>query len=79
MRLGFFRSICGIVWNIFSVDIILQTCFGTDKTRENKTKKPKQKPKFMDEKVYMFPNGGNNTIDPGLLALINNNGGFGGN
>lgn len=30
----------------------------------------------MDEKVYMFPNGGN-TIDPGLLALINNNGGFG--
>ena len=33
----------------------------------------------MDEKVYMFPNGGNNTIDPGLLALINNNGGFGGN
>lgn len=34
----------------------------------------------MDEsKVFMFPNGGNGGIDPGLLSLINNNGGFGGN
>ena len=35
----------------------------------------------MDEsKVFMFPNGGTtSSIDPGLLALINNNGGFGGN
>lgn len=34
----------------------------------------------MDEsKVFMFPNGGNSGIDPGLLSLINNNGGFGGN
>ena len=33
-----------------------------------------------DSKVFMFPNGGNTSaIDPGLLALINNNGGFGGN
>lgn len=33
-----------------------------------------------DSKVFMFPNAGNSsTIDPGLLALINNNGGFGGN
>lgn len=34
----------------------------------------------MDEsKVFMFPNGGTSGIDPGLLSLINNNGGFGGN
>ena len=34
----------------------------------------------MDEsKVFMFPNGGTAGIDPGLLSLINNNGGFGGN
>ena len=33
-----------------------------------------------DSKVFMFPNGGTtSSIDPGLLALINNNGGFGGN
>lgn len=33
-----------------------------------------------DSKVFMFPNAGNTSaIDPGLLALINNNGGFGGN
>ena len=33
-----------------------------------------------DSKVFMFPNGGtSSSIDPGLLALINNNGGFGGN
>ena len=32
-----------------------------------------------DSKVFMFPNQGTSTIDPGLLALINNNGGFGGN
>ena len=32
-----------------------------------------------DSKVFMFPNAGNNSIDPGLLALLNNNGGFGGN
>ena len=33
-----------------------------------------------DSKVFMFPNGNaSSTIDPGLLALINNNGGFGGN
>jgi len=33
-----------------------------------------------DSKVFMFPNAGTSTsIDPGLLALINNNGGFGGN
>lgn len=31
-----------------------------------------------DSKVFMFPNGGTSSIDPGLLALINNNGGFGG-
>ena len=31
-----------------------------------------------DSKVFMFPNGGTtSSIDPGLLALINNNGGFG--
>lgn len=37
--------------------------------------------KIMDDsKVFMFPNGGtSSSIDPGLLALINNNGGFGGN
>ena len=32
-----------------------------------------------DSKVFMFPNAGNNSIDPGLLALLNNNGGFGNN
>ena len=32
-----------------------------------------------DSKVFMFPNAGNSSIDPGLLALLNNNGGFGGN
>ena len=33
-----------------------------------------------DSKVFMFPNAGTtSSIDPGLLALINNNGGFGGN
>lgn len=34
-----------------------------------------------DSKVFMFPNSGtgSSAIDPGLLALINNNGGFGGN
>jgi len=33
-----------------------------------------------DSKIMMFPNAGNNSgIDPGLLSLINNNGGFGGN
>ena len=34
-----------------------------------------------DSKVFMFPNSGTSSsaIDPGLLALINNNGGFGGN
>lgn len=33
-----------------------------------------------DSKVFMFPDGGNNSsIDPNLLALLNNNGGFGGN
>ena len=32
-----------------------------------------------DSKVFMFPNGGTSSIDPGLLALINNNGGFGNN
>ena len=32
-----------------------------------------------DSKVFMFPNGNSSAIDPGLLALINNNGGFGGN
>lgn len=32
-----------------------------------------------DSKVFMFPNGGTGGIDPGLLSLINNNGGFGGN
>lgn len=33
-----------------------------------------------DSKVFMFPNGGtSSSIDPGLLALINNNGGFSGN
>ena len=31
-----------------------------------------------DSKVFMFPNSGSNGIDPGLLSLINNNGGFGG-
>lgn len=31
-----------------------------------------------DSKVFMFPNNGAG-IDPGLLSLINNNGGFGGN
>ena len=32
-----------------------------------------------DSKVFMFPNAGSNSIDPGLLALLNNNGGFGNN
>ena len=33
-----------------------------------------------DSKVFMFPNGGNtSSIDPGLLALLNQNGGFGNN
>lgn len=32
-----------------------------------------------DSKVFMFPNAANNSIDPGLLALLNNNGGFGNN
>ena len=33
-----------------------------------------------DSKVFMFPEGASNSsIDPGLLALLNNNGGFGGN
>ena len=32
-----------------------------------------------DSKVFMFPNASNNSIDPGLLALLNNNGGFGNN
>ena len=31
-----------------------------------------------DSKVFMFPNA-SNSIDPGLLALLNNNGGFGNN
>jgi hypothetical protein len=35
--------------------------------------------KMDDSKVFMFPNGGTGGIDPGLLSLINNNGGFGGN
>lgn len=33
----------------------------------------------MSEKVYMFPEGGNNTLDPNLMMALNNNGGFGGN
>ena len=32
-----------------------------------------------DSKVFMFPNGANGSIDPGLLALLNQNGGFGNN
>lgn len=33
-----------------------------------------------DSKIFMFPDAAKgSTIDPGLLALINNNGGFGGN
>lgn len=33
-----------------------------------------------DSKVFMFPEGGNNSsIDPALLMALNNNGGFGGN
>lgn len=33
-----------------------------------------------DSKVFMFPDAvRSSAIDPGLLALINNNGGFGGN
>lgn len=32
-----------------------------------------------DSKVFMFPNASSNSIDPGLLALLNNNGGFGNN
>lgn len=32
-----------------------------------------------DSKIMMFPNAGTTGIDPGLLSLINNNGGFGGN
>ena len=32
-----------------------------------------------DSKVFMFPNAASNSIDPGLLALLNNNGGFGNN
>lgn len=32
-----------------------------------------------DSKVFMFPDAAKNSIDPGLLALLNNNGGFGGN
>ena len=33
-----------------------------------------------DSKIFMFPEGASrNSIDPGLLALLNNNGGFGGN
>lgn len=32
-----------------------------------------------DSKVFMFPDAvRSSAIDPGLLALINNNGGFGG-
>lgn len=30
-----------------------------------------------DSKVFMFPDAAKNSIDPGLLALLNNNGGFG--
>ena len=33
----------------------------------------------MSEKVYMFPEGGNSTLDPNLMMALNNNGGFGGN
>ena len=32
-----------------------------------------------DSKVFMFPEGTNNGIDPNLLLALNNNGGFGGN
>lgn len=32
-----------------------------------------------DSKVFMFPDAAKNSIDPGLLALLNNNGGFGNN
>ena len=32
-----------------------------------------------DSKVYMFPEGGNSTLDPNLMMALNNNGGFGGN
>lgn len=32
-----------------------------------------------DSKVFMFPEGTKNGIDPGLLALLNQNGGFGNN
>lgn len=31
------------------------------------------------EKVFMFPESGNQSIDPALLMALNNNGGFGGN
>lgn len=30
-------------------------------------------------KIYMFPEGGNNTLDPNLMMALNQNGGFGGN
>ena len=30
-----------------------------------------------DSKVFMFPNASNSSIDPALLTLLNNNGGFG--
>lgn len=30
-------------------------------------------------KVYMFPDAGNNTLDPNLMMALNQNGGFGGN
>ena len=30
-------------------------------------------------KIMMFPEMGNNSIDPNLLMALNNNGGFGGN
>ena len=32
-----------------------------------------------DSKVFMFPDGAKNSIDPALLMALNNNGGFGGN
>ena len=32
-----------------------------------------------DSKVFMFPDAAKNSIDPGLLALLNNSGGFGNN
>ena len=31
-----------------------------------------------DSKVFMFPNGGNSSIDPNLMLALNNGGGFGG-